>query len=117
MKAGEAPLVKFFIAALFSDETALERALAGCEAAFGPIDYQSQTFPFNVTRYYENEMGQGLMRQFISFEELSEAGNLGIYKAATNTWISGIWILIRSYWLPPNPIGRRSICRMDSMPI
>ena len=85
MKPGDAPLVKYFIAVLFSDDVALERALAGCEAAFGDIDYQSEPFPFNITRYYDKEMGPKLSRQFVSFVDLASAGNLGIYKAATNS--------------------------------
>ena len=85
MKAGLAPKVKFFMAILYADDTALERALSGCEAAFGAIDFTSKPFPFNVTDYYEQEMGTNLKRQFVSFEELSDAGNLAMYKAATNT--------------------------------
>lgn len=85
MQPGEDPMVKYFIAVLYADDVALERALAGCEAAFGDIDFQSEPFPFQVTDYYEKEMGQNLNRLFVSFEELASAGNLAIYKDATNT--------------------------------
>lgn len=85
MKPGDAPLVKYFIAILYADQNAFNCAIRGCETAFGPIDFTSEPFPFDITNYYEEEMGPVLQRRFVSFEELASAGNLAIYKDATNT--------------------------------
>jgi len=85
MNAADAiPRVKYFIAILYTDDNAFDRAVTSCEAAFGPIDLISDSFPFDQTNYYENEMGPNLNRRFMSFEKLENAGNLGVYKAATN---------------------------------
>lgn len=85
MKASSTPLAKYFVAVLYSESAAFDTALAECEDLFGPVDYQSERFPFSVTDYYENEMGPNLVRQFMSFEKLAEAGELGKFKALTNT--------------------------------
>lgn len=39
-------------------------------AAWGRADRESPAFPFDLTDYYEAEMGPGLLRRFLSFEEL-----------------------------------------------
>jgi len=84
MKAGKAPLVKYFIAVLYGEAAALEPALASCGAALGPFDYQSEVFPFKVTRYYEEELGPNLKRRFFSIGKLISAGELGRLKTVTN---------------------------------
>lgn len=85
MKPTDPQPVKLFIAALFSDEERLEQALEECQQAFGPIDYRSDRFLFDVTDYYEPEMGAPIHRQFVSFEELISPGGLANYKVQTNT--------------------------------
>lgn len=50
----------------------------------GPIDFASELMPFTSTTYYEREMGQGIQRQFISFERLIDAGTLVEMKLFTN---------------------------------
>lgn len=51
---------------------------------YGEIDYQSKWFPFDITDYYENEMGTGLMRCFISFKPLYSPKHLADFKIYTN---------------------------------
>ncbi|MCK7514336.1 MAG: DUF4416 family protein [Desulfobacterales bacterium] len=40
------------------------------EAEWGTVDSESPAFPFDLTGYYEDEMGGGLVRRFMSFESL-----------------------------------------------
>ena len=51
---------------------------------FGNIDYTSELLTFTSTNYYEDEMGKDIHRQFISFENLIDAGTLAGNKVITN---------------------------------
>jgi hypothetical protein len=51
---------------------------------FGPIDVESEVFPFDFTRYYEAEMGAGLLRKFIALGRLIDPGRLADVKRMTN---------------------------------
>lgn len=51
---------------------------------FGPIDYKSEIIPFTWSTYYEQEMGDEIKRQIISFENLADAGTLAEKKLFTN---------------------------------
>ena len=62
--------VKLFVAILWSDADALQRAVAAMTAAWGPIDYTGPDHPFDATHYYDAEMGGGLQRRIVSFESL-----------------------------------------------
>ena len=59
----------------------MERDLEGF---FGRIDLRSTILPFHFTDYYTEEMGQGIQRQFYSFEKLIRADELATIKAKTN---------------------------------
>jgi len=76
--------VKLFIGALFSDEERLHRAIDACKDAFGPVDFLGEVFPFDVTDYYAHEMGPDIYRQFISFRDLVDPGDLPEHKLTTN---------------------------------
>ncbi len=58
-----------------------ERRLA---ALYGAIDIRSPAFPFDLTDYYEAEMGPGLERRFLSFAELIRPEALAGIKLRTN---------------------------------
>ncbi|MBN1603335.1 MAG: DUF4416 family protein [Chitinispirillaceae bacterium] len=64
--------VKFFIAALYCDSDALERAKTLLIAEWGRIDYFGQDRVFDVTGYYDEEMGSPQIRQIMTFETLQE---------------------------------------------
>ena len=51
---------------------------------FGPVDYQSPQLPFDHTTYYKEELGSGLLRQFMAFERLIDPGRLAEIKLLTN---------------------------------
>ena len=47
-----------------------ERAEALLIAQYGPVDVASEIIPFDMTTYYEPQMGAGLLRKFVAFEQL-----------------------------------------------
>ena len=40
--------------------------------------------PFDFTTYYQKELGQDILRQYVSFEELIDPGDLAAIKLTTN---------------------------------
>lgn len=62
--------IKLFYAILFNDTDLLEKAKELLIKKWGAIDFISKPFPFDGTSYYEPEMGKGLSRIFVSFDEL-----------------------------------------------
>ena len=51
---------------------------------FGSIDARSAVIPFDLTGYYEEEMGKDLLRAWISFEKLVDPQELAGIKTETN---------------------------------
>ncbi len=62
--------VRLLVACLYAPSADLDATRESLEARLGPVERTSQSWPFDVTDYYEPEMGPGLMRLFWSFEEL-----------------------------------------------
>ncbi len=58
---------KLIMGFLYRDESVQREALSRLTGRFGPLDFLSEARPFNYTRYYEKEMGFGLLRQTGSF--------------------------------------------------
>ena len=65
---------------------ALDWARQRAEAEFGPIALQSDRFPFIETHYYDAEMGVGIAKQFVAFENFIDPGRLAEIKHLTNAW-------------------------------
>ncbi len=59
-----------------------EEALVGL---YGPIDLRSPLFPFDLTDYYEKQMGKNLRRLFLSFQRLIPPQSLSEIKVRTNS--------------------------------
>ena len=78
------PSVKLFVGFIFLDEAALAKAVLFLQRRFGTIDSRSPVFSFTHTRYYENEFGTGLKKQFISFRKLIDIEQLPAVKRMTN---------------------------------
>jgi len=76
--------VKLIIGILAADETALKSARQTVIAEFGKADFISDTWPFNVTRYYEAETGGSIIKQFVSIEQLICPSKLAKIKHRTN---------------------------------
>ncbi|HRD01139.1 MAG TPA: DUF4416 family protein [Candidatus Saccharicenans sp.] len=76
--------VKLICGLIFSDDLIRERAQNILAEKFGPSDFQSQSFLFNFSHYYEQDMGQNLKRCFMSFETLIDPQDLSSIKHQTN---------------------------------
>ena len=72
--------VKIIAALLTPDEAALEKVRATLEPVFGKTDFQGPLLPFDVTNYYEKEMGGPLFRAIVSFATLGDANDLACHK-------------------------------------
>jgi hypothetical protein len=76
--------VKLFVAALYAQQDELRAAVRLMEYSWGEIDYTGPDHPFDMTDYYEPEMGKNLRRRLISFRELFPPERLGEAKHAAN---------------------------------
>ncbi len=76
--------VKLICGLLASGLDRLERGKAVLEERFGPVDRESETFPFDFTAYYVRELGEGILRRYLSFENLIDPGQLAGIKLETN---------------------------------
>lgn len=74
--------VKCFAALLAADSEMLRGVETDLSAALGEIDGRSEIFPWNASRYYEKEMGAGLLRRFISFSPLAAPDQIARFKLA-----------------------------------
>jgi len=73
-----------FAGVMYSDERVYEAARATLEEKIGRLWRESPVFPFDFTRYYEREMGPGLLKRFISFAGIPDRGRLAELKILTN---------------------------------
>jgi hypothetical protein len=78
------PDVKLFFGLLFTDEEILARVEKRIINDYGEIDWKSEIVPFDKTSYYAKEMGEGILRAFISIETLIELEDLPSVKLQTN---------------------------------
>lgn len=76
--------VKMIAALLSSDIDAISRARDELIHLFGAIDSESVSYPFTFSSYYENEMGESLHKQFLSFETLVDPATIAEAKRRTN---------------------------------
>jgi hypothetical protein len=82
--------VQLFVGILYGDPDALERAVAALEKRFGPVEYRSPAAAFDVTGYYEPEMGAPLFRLFVSFSGMVFPNELAKIKIETNEIENGL---------------------------
>lgn len=76
--------VKLFVALLTNDLTLFVRSIAELQSLYGPVDLESEVFPWDMTTYYRKEMGENLLRKFVTFERLVAPDTLADIKLATN---------------------------------
>ncbi len=84
MKPIEPEPVKLFCGILYSDKKLFEKAADKLTRMYGNIDHKSKTFPFEITDYYNSEMGKLIFRIFLSYEKLINPGNLAQIKIECN---------------------------------
>ncbi len=76
--------VKLLIALLSADTIFFTEAEKDLAKTYGPIDFASEVFPWDLTAYYREEMGENLLRRFIAFEHLIPPEELVRIKLETN---------------------------------
>ncbi len=72
--------VQYFIGVISASPFNQKELISLLDRHFGAIDLVSDTYPFNQTTYYQEEMGQNLHRSFFSFRLLDQAFNLATWK-------------------------------------
>jgi len=76
--------VKLIVGLIGKDPPLFEEVEKILEEKFGPSDFATLLIPFQFTRYYEEEMGGGLQRRFLSFKRLIDPEKLPSIKVFTN---------------------------------
>ena len=75
---------KLVCGVIFGRAALYDRARELLVGLHGPVDFESPAFPFDLTDYYEKDMGAGLERRFMSFRRLVDPADLPVIKIATN---------------------------------
>lgn len=75
---------KLIIGVLYSHDDAFQEAMRRLELDFGAIDLRSPAIHFDMTTYYNDEMGDSIQRLWVSFETLMEPDKLAAAKLHTN---------------------------------
>jgi hypothetical protein len=76
--------VKPVCGVMFQPQIDLVRIVQELQFVMGSVDQQSGVFDFSFSDYYEDEMGLGLKKVFLSFHSLVDPGNLPMIKLETN---------------------------------
>jgi Domain of unknown function (DUF4416) len=76
--------VKLIFSVLATDVEILNNTMALLSDAYGQPDFISEQMSFNYTDYYRPEMGENLIRRFMSMEKLIRPEVLPDVKIATN---------------------------------
>jgi hypothetical protein len=76
--------VKLFVALLSNDPALFSRSLTHLQSQYGSVDLESESYPWNMTDYYRKEMGENLLRKFVTFERLISPDALTRIKLTTN---------------------------------
>ena len=76
--------VKLFVGILTSGPGLIPEIENCLTARFGPVDLRSGEYPFDLTHYYDEEMGHPITRAFAAFKTLVSPAMLATIKMATN---------------------------------
>lgn len=76
--------VKLIVGVLACRRELLAEAAGRLGQEFGPIDRRSDPVPFTFTSYYQDELGEHPWRQFLTFANLIDPGQLAGIKVQTN---------------------------------
>lgn len=75
---------KLFIGIISVNEEIILTAKPLLIDLWGTIDFESPFYPFNLTEYYQEEMGPNLLKKFYSFEKLIAREDIVEIKIKTN---------------------------------
>ena len=81
---GEPKPAKYFVGLLSADSELLDCVEADLTVILGAIDGRSEPVRWSLSTFYENEMGAGLLRRFVSFCRLVSPGDLADIKLETH---------------------------------
>ena len=81
--AQEPKPAKYFVALLTSSADLLTAVETDLTEILGAIDGRSEVLPWTASKFYEQEMGTGLLRRFLSFAPLKSPENLALIKLQT----------------------------------
>ena len=81
--AREPKPAKYFVALLSSDVDLLTAVETDLSPILSEIDARSEVVPWIASKFYEREMGRGLLRRFVSFSVLQSPENLAEIKLQT----------------------------------
>ncbi len=76
--------VRLFVGMITRHPELFTSATSILKKRFGKIYRESEIFPFEFTNYYTTEMGEGLLRKFVSFEKKISPDSLAKIKLYTN---------------------------------
>ena len=76
--------VKLISGIIAGDVNSFDITQKALSKKFGAIDYKSPIYDFNLTDYYQKEMGPNLKRQFLSFYKLIDPVKLAKIKLIAN---------------------------------
>lgn len=93
---------KLFVGLLTAEPALFAAAESALEPDYGPVDFRSEVFRWDMSRYYEREMGAGLLRRFLSCERLVSPAALAAIKCHTNR-------LEQSFTRPPKGARRLNL--------
>lgn len=87
MATPKPPHPALLLVAIFSrHESALDWAAERVAANWGTIALASERFDHSETSYYANQMGSGLLKQFLIVEGLYDPAKLAQTKLQSNAW-------------------------------
>jgi hypothetical protein len=78
-------LVTPIVAMLAGNVAHFQTAKAPLEHLLGPVELESDLYPFDGTDYYKDTMGLSIQRKFYSFQKLADPSLIADWKLAANT--------------------------------
>ncbi|MCH7518376.1 MAG: DUF4416 family protein [Candidatus Dadabacteria bacterium] len=76
--------VRLFMGLIYKPDSSIVDLLKMLEEKLGAINFASEGYPFNHSSYYENEMGDELLRKILTFEKLIRRTEIVEIKTFTN---------------------------------
>jgi hypothetical protein len=82
--AGQPLKTKLFLAIMFQPHVAIQEVLDALQKKFGPVECSYGPIAFSFTEYYREEMGERLLKMYLSFSTPIEREALAGIKVFTN---------------------------------
>ncbi len=100
-----APRVKLICGIIAAQKAGIDRAVDVLTGRFGQVDVASETFAFDFTDYYREQMGPDLLRKFVAFASLVPADALAAAKRWTNQQEAELAVELSWPSGPPRPVN------------